>query len=166
MTREEFIGQPDTYGSHRPLLWQALEATNGQVIEFGIGESSTPFLSAYCQSRNRELISYENNEEWFNAMKDRFPHKIDYVKNWDFVQLVNPSVLFIDHAPGERRKTDIYRFSGKARVIVVHDSEPGSDHGYQLSIIWKYFKYKFDDDRTGTWTTAISNFIDVTKWAV
>lgn len=166
MTKEEFIGQPNEWGSHRRLLWYALEATEGMVVEFGIGEESTPFLNAYCAARNRQLESYESNKEWFDKMQGKYSHPIHHTINWDFVHLVNVDVLLIDHAPGERRKTDVYRFSEKAKIIVIHDTEPQADHGYQFSTIWKYFKYRIDDSNLGTWTTAVSNFVDVTKWAL
>src|SRR5687767_1239939 len=117
MTKDRFTQITSDYDSHRPLLWEALEATTGLVVEFGIGYGSTPFLSEYCQERYRELVSYENNEKWFNEMSGKYPHEIKFVKNWDFVQGIQPDVLFIDHAPGERRRIDIYRFSHRAKII-------------------------------------------------
>lgn len=164
MTKEQFTQITSNYDSHRPLLWAALESTKGLVVEMGIGYGSTPFLTEYCKERNRELQSYENNQEWYDKMKGEFPH-IKFVKNWDFVY-VRPDVLFIDHAPGERRKVDIYRFSDIAKIIVCHDTEPTADHGYKMRAELKKFKYLIDYETDGAWATAVSNFIDVTKFDV
>lgn len=164
MTKEQFTQITSNYDSHRPLLWSALEATTGLVVEMGCGYGSTPFLTEYCAERKRELLSYENNEEWYKKMKDEFPH-IKFVKNWDFVQC-RPSVLFCDHAPGERRKVDIYRFSDWAEIIVAHDTELAADHGYKMRAELKNFKYLIDYETDGAWCTAVSNFIDVTKFDV
>lgn len=163
MNKEQFTTITSNWDSHRPLLWAALEATQGLVVEMGIGEGSTPYLSEYCKERNRELVSYENNEEWYNKMKDRFSHNIVYVKNWDFVQ-VRPSLLFIDHAPGERRRVDLYRFSDIAKVVVCHDTEPAAEHGYKMGPVLDKFKYRLNYKTDGAWATAVSNFIDVTKF--
>lgn len=166
MTKSEFTHITSNYDSHRPLLWAALEATTGLVVEMGCGYGSTPFLFEYCQERNRKLVSYENNQEWYDKMKGQYPH-IEFTKNWDFVPLrPTPSVLFIDHAPGERRKVDLYRFSDVAKIIVVHDSEPAADHGYKMRATLKRFKYLIDYETDGAWASAVSNFMDVTKWDI
>lgn len=162
MTKEQFTQITSNYDSHRPLLWAALEATQGLVVEMGCGYGSTPFLTEYCNEHKRELASYENNEEWFNKMKGQSPH-IKYIMNWDFVQ-VRPSLLFIDHAPGERRKVDIYRYADIAKIIVAHDTEPAADHGYRMRAELKKFKYLIDYETDGAWASAVSNFIDVTKF--
>ena len=73
-------------------------------------------------------------------------------------------LVFIDHAPGERRKIDIARFADKAQIIVCHDTEPAADHGYKMRVELKKFKYLIDYESDGAWATAVSNFYDVTKF--
>lgn len=163
MTKEEFTQITSNYDSHRPLLWEALESTKGLVVEFGCGYGSTPFLFEYCKERNRKFESYENNQEWFDKMVKEYPDTVKFVMNWDFV-FVRPDVLFIDSAPGERRKVDIYRFSDIAKVIVAHDTEPAADHGYKMRATMSKFKYMIDYETQGAWASAVSNFIDVTKF--
>lgn len=166
MTKEKFTQITSNYDSHRPLLWEALEATKGLVIEMGCGYGSTPFLSEYCVSRNRELISYENNKEWLYKMNKDHSHEMHLITDWNIVSLKHgfASVVFIDHAPGERRKYDIQAFAGGAEVIVCHDTEPAADHGYKMRAELKKFKYMIDYETNGAWATAVSNYIDVTKW--
>jgi len=171
MTREQFIGSISHWDSHRPLLWEALQSTRGHVIEFGMGHGSTQQLHDYCQDRSRQLFSYENNKEWL----DKFTHLrsgghyIEFVDDWDNAlqkhrEMVG--VMFADHAPGERRKYDIAMFCNLAQVVVAHDTEPGSDHGYRMSLAAPLFKYRKDFTDYPAHATAFSNFIDVTKWSL
>jgi len=170
MTKEEFIYGAGNWDNHRFLLWPALEETEGTIIEMGMGNGSTRFLRKYAINNNRHLFSYENNLEWF----EKFPlehsdfHEMIYLSDWDLVSnnIANPDVVFIDHAPGERRKIDIVRFADKAKVIVCHDTEPAADHGYQMRAELAKFKYQIDYQSPGAWASAVSNFIDVTKFQV
>jgi hypothetical protein len=167
MRKQDFIKVDSNYNSHLPLLWEALEATKGLVIEMGMGHGSTPFLSEYCEQRDRELISYENDRGWLEKFS-QYTHRKHFVIDWNMVSIANnfASVVFIDHAPGERRKYDISAFSSKAEIIVAHDTEPAADHGYQMRAELAKFKYCFEYETNGAWATAVSNFIDITKWKV
>lgn len=176
MTKEQFIGQISHWDSHRPLLWQALEATEGHVIEMGMGHGSTQQLHDYCQDRGRMLFSYENNKEWlgkFTHLRSG-SHYIEFVDDWDNViqkhretwAISGTQVVFIDHAPGERRKYDIAMFCNTARIIVAHDTEPGSDHGYRVSLAAPLFKYRKDFTDFPAHAAAFSNFINVSEWII
>lgn len=164
MNKEQFTQITSNYDSHRPLLWEALEATKGLVVEMGIGYGSTPFLNEYCEGINRQLVSFENNKEWFDKFDGFYSHEISLINDWDivFMRFPSPEVLFIDHAPGERRKIDIAKFANHAQIIVCHDTEPAADHGYKMRAELKKFKYLIDYETSGAWATAVSNYIDVT----
>ncbi len=166
MTKEQFIGTTENWDNYKPFLWQALEATSGRVIEMGCGNGSTKQLHFYCIDSDRLLYSYENNFEWYKKFKNLASdkHFIEWIDNdWDYVQFHdNIGVLFIDNAPGERRKTDIALYANKAQILVIHDTEPESDHGYQMRSEINKLKYIKDDKvLNGAWTTMCSNFIDV-----
>jgi hypothetical protein len=62
------------------------------------------------------------------------------------------------------RKYNISMFCNIAQVIVAHDSEKESDHGYKFSLVKPLFKYVKETDFNGTGTVIFSNFLDVTKW--
>ena len=169
MTKEEFIGTISHWDSHRPLLWEAVANTNGHVMEMGMGHGSTAQLHQLCRDSGRMLFSYENNKEWL----ERFTHLrsgghyIEFVDDWDNVIQKHREpigVVFVDQAPGERRKYDMALFCNLAQVIVVHDTEPGSDHGYRTSLAAPLFKYRKDFTDFPAHATAFSNFIDVSKW--
>jgi hypothetical protein len=168
MTKEAFIKGVANWDNHRRLLYPALQATTGEVVEMGCGDGSTAFLREYCRDAGRMLYSYENNYDWWRRMSDyNSPeHKVIHVTDWDVVALnhVHPSVVLLDHAPGERRKFDVEKFANKASVLVLHDSEPAADHGYQMRQHIKLFKYWIDLKTEGAWASAASNFVDVTQF--
>lgn len=174
MTSEQFTSNLSHWNSYLPLLWLALENTEGDVIELGMGDGSTRKLAEYCNSTQRKLFSYESNKEWFYKFDpmQSANHRLEYVgDNWQILydqqsHNKNIGVLFSDEAPGEMRKYNISMFCNTAKIIVVHDSEPGNDHGYKLSLIRPLFKYSKDFEYPGANATAFSNFIDVTKWSV
>lgn len=167
MTKNEFIGKVSNWDNHRDMLFQALEATTGTIIELGMGNGSTQQLHDYCKDKNRQLFSYEYDFEWFKKFKNLKSdiHDLIWIENWDAVNEhhFQCDVLFVDHSPGERRKTDIALFANKAKIIIAHDTEPSADHGYQMSTCWPLFKYKIDYVSNGAWTTAVSNYIDVNE---
>lgn len=150
------------------LLYPALLATSGEVVEMGVGDGSTPFLRRYCADTKRMLFSYENNYEWYRRMQDYNGegHKVTHVTDWDVVSQnhIHPSVVLIDSAPGERRKIDVELFANKASVLVMHDTEPAADHGYQMRQHIKLFKWWIDFKSEGAWASAASNFVDVTQF--
>jgi hypothetical protein len=167
MTKEEFLEGVGNWSNHRHLLWPALEATKHlklPVLELGCGDGSTPFLRKYCEANGLELFSYDYNKDW--SGKYNVPH----VTNWDNIPWRKEySVALIDESPGEHRKESI-RLLMHVKVLVVHDSEPkgwnASD--YQVRPVFDKFKYVLDYEspKPGAWATALSNFINVTKFDV
>jgi|SRR5688500_13492946 len=171
MTKQQFIEGMDAWSSHLPLLWEALEATQGEVIELGIGNGSTPKLHEYCKEKKRSLFSYENNIDWYRKFEHlrTSTHAIEYTQDWlEPIQRhrYTIGVVFSDEAPGFIRKYNIAMFSQNAQVIIAHDTEDKSEHGYLFSLVSPLFKSKKSIILDGIGTTAFSNFIDVTKWSV
>ena len=165
--KEKFIPTNNDL-SYYPLLFKALEATRGDVVEMGTGHGSTPLLHDYMLLKDRFLHSYETNKEWFDKFKDLASdrHALSLLSDWDICSNENkkPSVVFIDHAPGERRKEDILRFEDTAGVLVIHDSEPTGAGNYKVRQHFRRFKYCVEVKTSGAWATALSNVIDVTGW--
>jgi hypothetical protein len=172
MTKEDFIKGSNGYGSHRPLLWEALQATKESkrpILELGAGENSTPFIRAYCLYQLRSSVHYDSNKKWAEKMNAK------YCPDWDYLQwfyMKQYSVVLVDEAPGEHRKTTLEMFAWYPvhfEILVVHDSEPpgwnASD--YQVRPLFSKFKYVKDDipkEKGQPWTTALSQTIDVTKF--
>lgn len=160
------------WDNHRPLLWLALEATKGDILELGMGNGSTPFLHVYSEQNRRFLRSCDYVGEWvekFKALRGEF-HRVMHVPDWDSLYL-HPdvySVVLVDHSPGERRWVDIQKLeeSKLAEIIVIHDTEPEAT-GYMLEKIWPLFKYRVDlkSPGAGAMSSAVSNTFDVRPWA-
>jgi len=156
--------RPDpSWGTHIPLLVEAIRLTDGPVLEMGMGISSTPLLHALCQDR---FLLSQDNDKTFVDMFRRYNsdnHKIELV-NWEEAQTAGKwSVVLVDQKPEERRKEDIKLLANLADYIVVHDTEPESEHLYKYSEVYPLFKYRFDDKRQPVHTTILSNFHDFNK---
>jgi len=128
------------------------------VIELGCGDGSTPYLREYCNENGIEFLSYDNNQEWADK------HNSIYVSNWENIPwLKEYSVAFVDEAPGEHRKVSLSLLH-HVKVVICHDSEPAAEHGYQMRPQILKYKYWSDFKTDGAWASAMSNFIDVTRW--
>lgn len=172
MTREQFVGTYSYWDSHRPLLWEAMEATIGDIIELGVGGGSTEQLHEYCKARGRRLFSYESSLEYYRQF-EKFRtdwHQVEFVgDNWEPMiekHRYNIGVLFSDEAPGLMRKYNIAMFSGNAEIIIAHDAEQASDHGYRYSLLKPIFRYHKLHLHEGVGTAALSNKIEVNKWII
>lgn len=180
MNKNNFLENVTDWGNHRVLLWEALEETQtGEVIEMGLGGESTPYLHEYCKANNRTLYSFEYDAEWLEQYKHfrSDNHIMVQLSDWDKAKDIcpNPSVILIDHSPGERRIVDIERFKDIKGILVVHDTQTqptAADYGYES--VWPLFKYKadlkvemnydVDPPHNRTWASAVSNHYDLTKW--
>lgn len=158
MTKEEFLHDVVNNDlNHRILLWEALHLTNGKVVEFGSGHGSTPYLRKHCLDTDRPFESYDHNKDWCEATGATLVPNAD----WESVDIKEVDVLFIDHAPGERRKEDIKKYAYIAKVIVIHDTEPPADHGYQTRALYPSFLHHVEIRSNGAWCTMVSNFVDL-----
>lgn len=186
MTQSEFLKGVNDWNNHAPLLWLALEATKEKkmdVIEMGCGDGSTRQLHDYCKANQRALHSFDYDKEWLDKFSEyetpnHYFHYVD--KRWEVAKEIcpDPSVILIDHSPGERRVVDIRAFCDIGGILVIHDTQPPpTAASYGFETIWKFFKYRVDlappvnpdpaPDGTlhnRTWASAVSNSYDVTKW--
>lgn len=151
------------WDNHRPLLLISLELTKGLVVELGSGEGSTPHLRAYCEANNREFRSYDNNKEWCQKTG------AEYVEDWEMLifelSRIHRGLVFIDHAPGDRRFRDAIRMLG-ADMLVLHDTEEGGAGDYHWETVWPNFRFRLNYNRLGggAGATAVSNTIDLNRF--
>ena len=153
------------WGSHLPILIKIVQMTKGPILELGVGIVSTPVLHWMCHEANRELVSYELHEGYFDMFK-RFQnnyHKMHLPKNWDEAKIERPwDVALIDHND-DRRATEVKRLANHAKYLIVHDTEDSADHHYGYSKIFPMFKYRHDYPKVPTRTTVLSNFVDLSN---
>ena len=152
--------------THNPLLLRAVMASTGPVLELGAGLSSTPLLHWLCKMLDRELWTYETDQDYWkmaNEFRSR-SHHIRRVDNWDQADiLMNWGVSLVDHAPAKRRIVDIKRLNGRCDYIVIHDTEKECVYGYDQ--IWPLFKYRFDWKECVPYTTVVSNLFPLDSFA-
>ena len=150
------------WDSHRPLLWLVVNnPSEFTIVEFGSGDGSTKLLVRFSETNHRVFSSFETNKEW--AIKTK---SLSIEPPYLALNIPNDGyILFVDSAPGEERKYLIAKHSWDANVIVVHDTEEGAEYVYGMKEILSTFKYRLDYQPEGKpRTTAVSNFIDITKW--
>ncbi len=156
------------WATHVPLLVRMFDKTEGDVLEMGTGYYSTPVLAWLCELSGRNLYSYESKMKWYAKVvrKAKPFHKIIFCQNWDEADIERHwGLAFIDHGPNKRRQIDIRRLANHADIIVIHDTEPECEKDYNYSSIFSLFKYRVDFTKYKPWTSAVSNFIDVSKIA-
>ena len=154
------------YGTFLPGLMKAVEKTNGDVLELGMGMFSTPYLHYQCLLANRQLTSYDNDQNWAQFFIDygyQQPHhhivvvddyaKANIDKWWD--------VVLIDHSPDFRRVIEARRLANLAKYIIIHDSNGRYEKVYHYSEIYPLFKFKTIWDKDARHATVLSNFSDL-----
>ena len=162
------------YGTHMAPLLTVIANTDGPILEMGCGDYSTPLVHAVCSVSKRFVLTAETDIGWMELFKDLKTdwHQFVYVnigtknKNynpeaWNLIgNDHNWSVVFIDHAPKERRVVDIERLRLRTAIFVVHDTNP-LKKGYKYEPLLSTFKYRFNYKRYANQTTIVSDVIDV-----
>lgn len=161
----EWLQGVSNWSNHRPMLLLALSLSSHlRVTELGSGDGSTKYLQDYCDEHSRLFESLDGNKEWCEKTGSR------YVENWDALiaeqNKYMHSVIFIDHAPGERRWSDTVALANSADILVLHDTEEGGAGDYKWNQAIPNFRYHLHYNRHGGGAGAsmVSNTIDVTVY--
>lgn len=159
--------EKSSYASHLPVIVRVVEATQGPILELGMGLFSTSLLDLLCRESQRPLVSYDNDPVWFkeNQNWESGYHQVHLVDNYDQADIEHThwSVALIDHKPARRRITEIKRLTNRADYLIVHDTEAEWDKAFKYSLIYPLFEYRFDYTRCRPQTTILSNFFDPKK---
>lgn len=150
------------WGTHQTPLVGAVMNTTGPVLELGSGHYSTPILHEICKAQKRLLVTIDNDVDWINQFKDLESehHKIIHTDNWDSVSCeTHYGVVFIDHAPAERRAVDIERFKNSCDIMVIHDYL--QDNVYHHHEVIERFRYRYVYRRYSRQTILVSNTINI-----
>lgn len=151
-------------GTHLPVLIKLVSMTNGPILELGGGIYSTPFLHWACFVNKRELVTYENDPQWYSKTLTHYAtdfHQIILTKNWDNIPIERPwDIALVDHAPASRRIVDITRLADHAKFVVIHDSEGRLNRTYNYPSIYPLFKHQYHFREIRPHTSVLSNFIN------
>ena len=166
------------YGTHTTPLLTAALSTTGDVLELGCGDFSTPMLdTVLSRMPGRQLFTAEGDATWLKQFQN-LESPWHTMKNVPAFQMNGGSarkplpkwmkrkwgLVFIDHAPADRRRCDIKRLRKLAQVFVVHDTSEFVEHIYKLEKTLSSFKYRYTYPRYLRTTTIVSDHVDVSKW--
>lgn len=158
--------KPKGYSSHNIMLIKAILFSKGPVCEVGSGPFSTPLLHWLCKELGRNLVTYEEDEQFYafaKSFRSRI-HTIRLIKDWDKMDFQRHwGVVLIDHIIA-RRSQDIISFKDTADYIVIHDSQRKGNKVYKINEASPYFKYKFDWMEAYPYTSVVSNFYPLDKF--
>jgi len=153
------------YGSHQPALIHLLNTiTKGNVMEFGMGDDSTPLMHLICEKQNRNLLSIDSDKAWFDKFTEyksekhkMFIFDVDKIlkKEYDFFNK-KYSIVFVDAAPQEIRQPFIELIKKNADYILAHDTEQKC-YSYDFSS----FKYVYHFDKVRKQTSLLSNIDEI-----
>jgi hypothetical protein len=151
-------GELSPWGSHLPALLACVAATDGPILEAGVGWNSTPMLHALCAPTERQLMSLDGNPEWLERFShlDRPWHVLRHVSDWDhpplrgFGEELHFVLAFVDHDANPRGPLlDILRL--RCELVVMHDSETNYA-GYSEPLT--RWNWHWTHKSTPTWTTV------------
>jgi hypothetical protein len=148
------------WGSHIPVLIKVFELSSGDILELGTGPFSTPLLHWLSLDSGRPLISYENNDEYYQMHKgfQSSLHKVNKVTDWEKTDINKHwGMAFVDLAPARQRKVVLQKLVGNCDFVVVHDTEPESEKWYRCRDLFAQFKYRSDYTKSKPWTSVFSN---------
>ena len=129
------MSELNAFNTHKDLLIYYLKKTDGDIIEFGTGYGSTAIIREFLKNSNRKILSFENNKEWYDEIKNIYPendnHKYFFSESWEkdipyladnfSLYLNNISICFIDSSPWESRTLAMNLFKNKSQYIMIHD---------------------------------------------
>jgi len=145
--------------THIPMLIKYVQLADKPVLELGSGIFSTPLLHWLCKMQGVELFTYENVDEYYKFAKQfqSRNHRIRFVEDWN--KVIYPynkyGVVFIDHAPAERRQIEAITFANLTDYVILHDADE-SIYGYNK--VYPHFKYIYKWEECKPYTTVLSNF--------
>jgi hypothetical protein len=91
-------------------------------------------------------------------------HEMFLVDDWDKADIEKPwDVALVDHAPNERRVTEVIRLAPFVKFLVLHDTEPKREIAYHYAEGYAMYKFRVDFPIARTHVSILSNFVDVKR---
>ena len=152
-------------GSHLPVLMKIVQNTDGPILELGCGTYSTQYLHWICFAAKRRLVTYENNPQYYEYLRQFATdyHEIRCVPDWPSIDVSEPwTVALVDGDPGPRRILVEKLFH--AEYVVCHDTEGRASRKHEYAQVFPRFKYQFEYKVTNPHTTLLSNVHDIRKF--
>lgn len=108
-----------------PLTW-ALVRARGTIVEVGAGHFSTPFLHEYAAGLGVDLVTIEDNPEWYVPFAGRYNCDTHYITDRPLGEVVTEvapiAVAFIDNCGGGVDRAEPFRLLlAVSDYVVMHD---------------------------------------------
>ena len=157
------------YATHVGPMGLAVVWTKGPIVECGSGPVSTHLLHWMCLP-DRELLTLEDDEKWFNALQPYaspmhvVAHVVDWKRTLGKIDLERWGVAVVDvgqvGTPWSPLRLELLEFfASRAEIVVVHDTETDA---FSNPTVWKSFAHvwTFQPKAPLPWTTLASSCID------
>ena len=125
----------DQFATHLRMLVKYLMLCDGDVIELGSGNYSTPLIHEVVKARGRKLDTYDSNEDWLDRFRNLEDESttLNYVSDWSAFSVSKQyGLAFIDHAdpPAHQRWIQVVGLIQFSSIIIIHDTED-DQYGYK-----------------------------------
>lgn len=171
----EWRHRTDAWGTHQPVLYEAIKRTHGDILELGSGFNSTEMISALIKGTDRKALTVDHDAAWLSKFVnlETENHKFRILGSYDDIRKIEGtwSVVFVDEGQWESRVESLVYFKDKATVLVLHDSDyifnqlqfkPANHFAYYK----EYMPLEPHPHHTGPPTTVFSNVLDVSTWEI
>lgn len=116
----------DAYATHLEPLIEAALSVDGDILELGCGDYSTPLLSAVARKSGHRLVVNASDATWAN----RYTGIAEvHIVNWEKWKPEGQyGLVFLDnelHSPG--RLAMLPGLSNIAKVVVMHDASQANN---------------------------------------
>ena len=165
------------YGSHVITFLASTWITEGPILEMGSGWYNTPVAHRISVIQGRNILTADTNYKWLKYFlifssnnhrlyyvgddKQETDDEVQVVSSWDDIggQSERWGMIFVDHAPGERRKVDIERLRNKTDLLIIHDSQPKAGRAYKSQKLLASFEHRtiVGPGWSGTYTDVVSD---------
>jgi hypothetical protein len=154
--------------SHLPLFLACIAATEGPVLEIGVGFHSTPIIHSLLGALGREFVSAESNPYWIDVFKPDYTCALDdagfshtfLLDDYPTLKTLTErhwGVVLVDDSPGPPRCDNVSMFLPVSDYVLVHDAQ-GEDIMVPMRPVIKDVPYQFMHKRYYPWALALSNF--------
>jgi hypothetical protein len=170
----EFSHRTEPYGTHQPVLWEAISRTNGsngRILELGSGHNSSPLIRAIARE-DRDILTVDHDAAWldqFRTLRGQFQLISDWKEILDIVGYY--SVIFVDQGDWQSRADALVHFSLLADILVLHDSDYLERNGMikydeRFQYVKTFMPLEPYPYMTGPPTTIMSNYTNVAEWDI
>lgn len=124
----------DAYATHLQPLVRAALAAEGDLLELGCGDYSTPLLAEIARHKGVDLFVVSSASEW--AARYAGMARVSIVPTWERVSLPRAGMVLLDNEELTRdRIRHLPRLAALAPVVVVHDFEACAGHAHWEEMI-------------------------------